>query len=500
MPQHSKELLEFLYRSPIALVTAHVDGTIQSMTPIACQWLMPLAKDGNMDNLFVLLESVAPLLELLVAERSSDVICDKMLIHVSEPNSTGRYLSLTVDHYSDGYLGAVFADVSSEMRKIQEAELESKFKSAFLANMSHEIRNPLNAITNMAYLLRKDGVTADQATKLDKLDQASKHLLAIISDILDLTKIGAGKLLLDIAPMKGDDIVSGVIAIAEERASAKNLHLEVDAEPLPDNLLGDITRIKQALANYVFNALKFTSAGRVIIHARIADETSKSVLLKFEVTDTGIGINEDALKRLFLTFEQADETTSRNFGGSGLGLAITKQLAQMMGGEVGAKSEPGVGSTFWFTVRLLKQKTPTVRELDDAVSGDQLIALLRTKCAGLRALVAEDEPINAEIHRVLLEDIGLTVDSVCDGHEALETARTSGYKIILLDMQMPTMGGLEATQHIRKLPHHETTPIVVVTANAFMDDRDRCLNSGVSRFVTKPVFPEKLYTAILGVV
>ena len=500
MPQHSKELLEFLYRSPIALVTARVDGAIQSMTPVACQWLMPLAKDGNMDNLFVLLEPVAPLLELLVAERSSDVICDKMLLHVSEPNSTGRYLSLTVDHYSDGFIGAVFADVSSEMRQIQEAELESKFKSAFLANMSHEIRNPLNAITNMAYLLRKDGVTDQQAEKLDKLDHASKHLLAIISDILDLTKIGAGKLLLDIAPVKGDDIISGVIAIAEERALAKNLKLLVDAEPLPDNLLGDITRIQQALANYVFNAVKFTPAGHVTIHARVADETSKSVLLRFEVTDTGIGINEETLKRLFMTFEQADETTSRIFGGSGLGLAITKQLAQMMGGEVGVESQPNVGSTFWFTVRLLKQKALAVQQVRAPLSGDELITHLRSKCTGLRALVAEDEPINAEIHRVLLEDIGLTVDSVNDGHEALETAKTSPYKIILLDMQMPRMGGLEATQHIRKLPHHEATPIVVVTANAFLDDRDRCLDSGVSSFSTKPVFPDKLYSAILGVV
>jgi PAS domain S-box-containing protein len=396
--------------------------------------------------------------------------------------------------------------VDNQKRKLWETQMEDRrrrivaeaanqAKTAFFANMSHEIRTPLNAITGMAYLVRKDGLTPSQTTKLDKLDVASKHLLSIITDILDLTKIDSGKLDLVGAPLRGDDIVSGVISMSIDRAQSKNIELRSDAVALPSNLFGDFTRLQQALSNFVVNALKFTDSGHVNISARVLEETDQSALLRFEVSDTGIGIDAPTLARLFSVFEQADSSTTKKYGGTGLGLAITRKLAQAMGGDAGAHSQPGIGSTFWFTARLLKYEAE-IPVLSDKRSSRDVSAILRTKYLGLRVLIAEDEPVNAEIERILLEDIGFVVDSAEDGQEAFELASKVPYQLILMDVQMPRMNGLDATRAIRKLLAHTETPIVACTANAFLEDRMRCMDVGMNGFIAKPMVPETLYAAI----
>jgi CheY-like chemotaxis protein len=279
----------------------------------------------------------------------------------------------------------------------------------------------------------------------------------------------------------------------QERLQAKGLQLLIEQVPLP-TLLGDPTRLQQALLNYVGNAVKFTEQGRIILRVEVLGEDTETLMLRFAVEDTGIGIAPEVLPRLFATFEQADNTTTREYGGTGLGLAITRKLAQLMGGDAGVESAPGSGSTFWFTARLKKGGEMASPDQPDGTNAE---ALLRSDHAGARILVAEDEPVNREIIRVLLEDIGLVVDLAEDGLMAVDKARADDYDVILMDMQMPKLDGLEATRQIRHLPRHATTPILAATANAFNDDRARCLSAGMNDFLAKPINPESLYSILL---
>ncbi|HNI82488.1 MAG TPA: PAS domain S-box protein, partial [Rhodocyclaceae bacterium] len=234
------------------------------------------------------------------------------------------------------------------------AEVANQAKSAFLANMSHEIRTPMNGIIGMANLLRRSGVTPGQAEQLDKIDTAADHLLGIINDILDISKIEAGKFMLDEGPLSVEAVLSNVTAILSERARVKGIGMRVELDPVPAHLVGDATRLQQALLNYANNAIKFTERGTVTLRVRLVEESSDAVVVRFEVTDTGVGVPADAIGRLFNAFEQADSSTTRKYGGTGLGLAITRRLAEMMDGTAGADSRLGQGSTFWFTARLHK--------------------------------------------------------------------------------------------------------------------------------------------------
>lgn len=375
------------------------------------------------------------------------------------------------------------------------AEEATRAKSAFLANMSHEIRTPMNGVLGMANLLRRTPLDAKQAAFLDKIEVSGKHLLAIINDILDLSKIEAGKVELESKPFALVELVQEVTEIISERVDAKGLTLRVDIAGTPQALFGDRMRLAQALVNYLSNAVKFTEQGHITLRSRLQEETDNAYLIRFEVQDTGIGITPDIQERLFNKFEQADSSITRKYGGSGLGLAITKKLAELMGGSVGVASEPGRGSTFRLTAPLGKgvEISEPVRPvvLEDAETA------LRQDHHGTRILLVEDEPISREVARMLLEEVGLVVDVASDGSEAVARAKAHEYAAILMDVQMPVMDGLEATAAIRTLPEHVQTPILTLTANTFTEDRQRCLAAGMNDFISKPIEPEMLLTTLL---
>ncbi|MES2581349.1 MAG: response regulator [Pseudomonadota bacterium] len=526
----------------------------------------------------------------------------------------------------------------------QKAEAATATKSAFLANMSHEIRTPMNAIIGMCHLALKTDMTPRQRDYLHKAQQSSQHLLAIINDILELSKVEAGKLELEIGEFSLERLLIKVADLLGDKAESKGLELLFDvAHDVPDALRGDALRLSQMLINYASNALKFTDAGEIDILVRLQEQTDRRVVLRFEVRDTGIGLSEDQIGNLFHSFQQADVSTTRKYGGTGLGLSITKVLAQQMGGDVGVTSVAGKGSSFWFTVdlelgnrntrrmelqsdmrgrrvlvvddventrqvlsemlswmsfvastadtgeaalqeiaradaagqaydvvlldwhmpgmdgattaRRLKTlpltRTPRLvalthhngEEMDAVVAaGDDLqigatlskpvapsklfdalmellagslhrlgaqvesigglVPLALQSVRGARILLAEDNALNQQVASELLRDAGFVVDIADDGRIACDMALASGaamqaYDVILMDMQMPGMDGLEATRRIRANPRCAAVPIVAMTANAMASDKEKCLAAGMVDFVTKPIDPDELFRVLL---
>ena len=380
---------------------------------------------------------------------------------------------------------------------LEAAKAANLAKSTFLANMSHEFRTPMNAImgmTGMALRRTEDPGLRDQ---LGKIDGASRHLLAIINDILDISKIEAERLTLERNDFLPGEVVKNIISLIDHKARAKGLGLHIDLPPeiagLP--LRGDPVRLGQILLNYTANAVKFTEHGSITVRVRMQEEMADAVVLRIEVMDTGIGIAEEDQKRLFKEFEQADGSMTRKYGGTGLGLAISKRLAMLMGGDAGVESKPGIGSTFWCTLRLDKGRDVTRPIAIRA--GETALASLLASFAGTSILLAEDEPINQEVSCSLLEEAGLVVDLAVDGQQAFELARQNNYALILMDMQMPNLNGVDATRAIRTLPGHAATPILAMTANAFAEDRQACLEAGMNDHISKPVEPAKLYEILL---
>ena len=455
---------------------------LETATPIPASELSLVRKDGSRVDVFSSHAYVH------IPGRSPEMFCVDIDI-------TERKLSEAELDQHRHHLEELVCVRTAELARAKEAaETATIAKSAFLANMSHEIRTPMNGILGMANILRREGVTPQQAQRLDTIDASAQHLLSVINDVLDISKIEAGKLTLEEAPVAVSSLLANVSSILSIRAKAKGIHLLIETDKLPHNLLGDPTRLQQALLNYASNAVKFTEAGSVTLRALVQEESADSLCLRFEVQDSGIGITPEAISRLFCAFEQADNSTTRKYGGTGLGLAITRRLAALMGGQTGVESTPGVGSRFWFTATLKKNAKAPEAKLATDIDTE---AAIRKHYAGCRILIADDDQINREVAQMLLEDIGLLADTADDGAEAIALAKKTEYTAIFMDMQMPNVDGLKATRQIREMPGYQHTPIIAMTANAFVEDKALCLQAGMNDFLIKPFNSGDLHAILL---
>ncbi|WP_435628480.1 PAS domain S-box protein [Candidatus Ferrigenium straubiae] len=375
----------------------------------------------------------------------------------------------------------------------QLAESANRTKGEFLANMSHEIRTPMNSILGMANLALNNEADPKSREYLEKIRLSGEHLLGIIDDILDFSRLDAGKLKIDAVDFDLPRVLENINNLVAGKVAAKELELVFDTDDgLCINLRGDPLRLAQIVANYVDNAVKFTEKGRVVIRTRKIEEDETSCLLRFEVQDSGIGMSEAEQARLFQPFQQVDASATRRYGGTGLGLAICKQLAGMMqDGEVGVESATGQGSTFWFSVRLGKTGQP-------CRAGGENKVRVPPAISGARVLLVENNLFNQQVAREFLVNAGATVCVAQNGKEALDLLQKENFDCVLMDLQMPVLDGLETTRLIRANPVFARMPVIAMTASVSERDRERCLAAGMNDFISKPFKPGLFYAVIAG--
>ncbi len=365
------------------------------------------------------------------------------------------------------------------------AEESSKTKSEFLANMSHEIRTPLYGITGMIDLLKTTSLKPQQEEFADVMLSSAKTLLTLIDDILDFSKIEAGELQFESTPFNIGKNLYNAVKILSPKAREKGLLLDFDTDDkIPSILIGDPTRLNQVVLNLAANAIKFTSRGEVKIKVSLLEKNKELVVLLFQVTDTGIGISQTNMHKLFKTFSQVDASTTRVHGGTGLGLVISKKLTEMMGGEIGVESKVGEGSRFWFTCRLQKPDKDAIKPISQN-------GTIKNEYQGnLKILLAEDNPLNTKVVRLFLNRMGQDVEIAENGIVAVDKYRNGKYDLILMDINMPEMDGYEATRIIRQLEMENKdrgrVQIVAMTANAMSGDKEKCLELGMDDYLSKP--------------
>jgi signal transduction histidine kinase/ABC-type amino acid transport substrate-binding protein/ActR/RegA family two-component response regulator len=420
-----------------------------------------------------------------------------LLMLLFHRNRQIEHLRKDVEAQRDNLEDMVEARTQSLSIAKEAADTANRAKTVFLANMSHELRTPLNGIMGMIGLVTRKVDDPVLKERLLKADKASNNLLAIINDVLDISKIEAERLVLEHIDFPLGEVIENAHSLILPKAREKGLELKVSLPPdlAVLHLQGDPLRLGQVLLNLLSNAVKFTERGSIDLRVSQEDDDGDTTMLKFGVADQGIGIPEQDCARIFNAFEQADMSTTRKHGGTGLGLAICKRLVQKMNGEIGVESDIGRGSSFWFTVQLERGVASPVSKC--AAAGIDAETEIKARYAGRKVLLVEDEPINQEVSLGLLEEAGLQVDLAVDGIEAIEFVRHRDYSLVLMDMLMPRMGGVEATRAIREIPNRTTLPIVAMTANAFADDRRQCQEAGMNDFIAKPVKPTVMFATLL---